>query len=147
MIQELKSQGTWRLFGLGIITFGTYYAHYCARQSRIINKYAGSRPIPPEFTTAVLIISYLSLALFLPYLLVDETHPVAIASDVVDKIWIVMIVIWGFLARDRVNTISAFGPGDPRRIHGVWTFLFTPLHFNYKINVLNQAANTVVGGN
>ena len=30
----------------------------------------------------------------------------------------------------RVNTLLGFGDQDPRRIHGAWTFLFSPLHFN-----------------
>ena len=51
-----------------------------------------------------------------------------------------MMVVWGFFAQNRFNTVAAFGRGDPRRIKGVWTFLFTPLHFNYRVNVLNQAA-------
>ena len=140
MFQELKSQSTWRLLGLGVITLGTYYAHYCARQSRIINKYSSSDPIPPAFVTTILVVSYLSLALFVGYFFVDESHPVAIASNVSDKVWMFMILAWGFYARNRVNKLASFTTDDPRRVNGVWTFLFSPLHFNYKINVFNQAS-------
>jgi hypothetical protein len=140
MLQELKSQSTWRLLGLGIITLGVYHAHYCARQSRIINKYSSSDPIPPAFVTAILVVSYVSLVLLVGYFFVDETHPVAIVSNVSDRVWTIMILVWGFYARNRVNRLSFSTVDDPRRISGVWTFFFSPLHFNYKINVSNQAS-------
>ena len=140
LLRELKSQGTWRLFGLGLITLGVYYAHYCARQSRVINRYAGAEAIPTALVVAIFGLSYVSLALFFGYLFVDEGHPVAVASNVSDKLWMLLLLIWGFYARNRVNAWAGFHAGDRRRIHGLWTFLFTPLHFNYKINVLNQAA-------
>ncbi len=137
IFQELKCQSTWRLLGLGLITVGTYYAHYCDRQSRIINKYSGADPIPPAFVTAIFVVSYATLALFVGYFFVDERHPVSIASNVSDKVWILMILIWGFYARNRVNKLASFTTNDPRRISAVWTFLFSPLHFNYKINAIN----------
>lgn len=138
LLRELKSQSTWRLLGLGIITIGTYYAHYCARQSRIINKYSGSDPIPSTIVIANLILSYASLALLIGYFFVDESHPVAIASKISDKVWTLLVMVWGFYARNRVNMLASFAADDPRRISGIWTFLFSPLHFNYKINVINQ---------
>ena len=50
----------------------------------------------------------------------------------------ILILVWGFYARNIVNSMSAFTPDDPRWINGLWTFLFSPLHFNYKINIINQ---------
>jgi len=140
LLRELRSQSTWRLFGLGLITLGVYYAHYCARQSRVINRYVGADAIPTALVVTIVGLSYVSLALFFGYLFVDEGHPVAVASNVSDKLWMLSLLIWGFYARNRVNAWAGFHARDPRRIHGLWTFLFTPLHFNYKINVLNQAA-------
>jgi hypothetical protein len=138
LLQELRSQSTWRLLGLGIITVGTYYAHYCARQSRIINQHSESDLIPEALTILLFALSYISLGLFFGYFLVDDGHPVAIASTVSDKLWMLVVVVWGFYARGAVNKLASFTEDDPRRISGLWTFLFSPLHFNYKINVINQ---------
>lgn len=138
IFRELKWGSTWLLLGLGIITVGTYHAHYCARQSRIINRYSISDPIPPAFTIAIFIVSYASLALSIGYFLVDESHPIATASNLFDIAWTIMIMVWGFYARNRVNNLAAFTEDNPRRISGLWTFLFSPLHLNYKINKFNQ---------
>jgi hypothetical protein len=138
MFRELKSQSTWRLFGLGVITYGVYYAHYCATQSKVINRHSGTDSIPLGLVLALFALSYASLALFFGYMLVDEGHPIAIASNVADKLWLLLVLVWGFYARNSVNAIAGFTVGDPRWIHGLWTFLFSPLHFNYKINVINQ---------
>ena len=139
LIRNLKSQSTWRLLGLGIITYGVYYAHYVARQTRIINLQLDAKSqIPPGFVTSILILSYLSLALFFGYLVVDEGHPVAIFSNFADRLWILLILIWGFYARNRLNTLNSANSDNPSWFHGLWTFLFSPLYFNYKINVLNS---------
>ena len=139
LLQELKSQNTWRLLGFGLITIGTYYAHYCARQSRVINRHSDSEAIPRALVFSLYVLAYSSLALFFGYLLADETHPVAIASNVADKLWMLLMIVWGFYARGALNKLMFFSEADPKRVKGLWTLLFTPLHFNYKINVLNEA--------
>ena len=139
LLRELKSQSTWRLLGLGIITLGTYYVHYCARQSRIINQHLGRNSIPSFLVISLYVLSYASLVLLVGYFLVDEGHPAAIASDSADKLWTLFVLIWGFYARNRVNGLASFASDDLRWISGLWTFLFSPLYFNYKINVINEA--------
>ena len=94
--------------------------------------------IPEALTILLFALSYISLGLFFGYFLVDDGHPVAIASTVSDKLWMLVVVVWGFYARSAVNKLASFTEDDPRRISGLWTFLFSPLHFNYKINVINQ---------
>ncbi len=139
LIRGLKSQSTWRLLGLGIITYGVYYAHYCARQSRIINQRLDSAArIPSVLITTIFVVSYGSLALFIGYLLVDESHPVAIASNLADKLWMFLILVWGFYGRNRVNGLIGFSSNDTRGIHALWTLFFSPLYFNYKINTFNE---------
>lgn len=139
LIRDLKSQSTWRLLGLGIVTYGVYYAHYCATQSQVINRHLGDKPhIPAGLVATFIILSYVSLGLLLGYLLVDKHHPIAILSNVADKLWIVLLLIWGFMVRNRINSLNSITPEDPRWFHGFWTFLFTPLYFNYKVNVLNE---------
>ena len=139
LIRNLKSQSTWRLLGLGLITYGVYYAHYIAKQTRIINLQLDEKSqISSDFIISILVLSYLSLALFFGYLLVDEGHPVAVISNVADRLWMLLILIWGFYARNRMNTLNSASSDGPSWFHGLWTFLFSPLYFNYKINVLNS---------
>ena len=139
LIRELRSQSTWRLLGLGLITYGVYYAHYIARQTRTINEHApDGGKISLAFVGTIFALSYLTLGLFIGYLFIDEQHPIAVAGLVLDRVWLVLILFWGFYARSRVNVLTAAERGDSNWFSGFWTLLFTPLYFNYKINVLNS---------
>ena len=93
--------------------------------------------ISDSFVTFVIVISYVSLGLFFPYLFVDETHPIATMSSLVDKINSVAFIVWGFKARNRMNVILSAKKKENVWFHGLWTFLFAPLYFNFKVNKLN----------
>lgn len=139
LITSLKSQSTWKLLGLGLITYGIYFAYYARSQSLIMNRHlTGSSVISTSFTTTLLILSYVSLALFIPYLLVDDGHPIELISNIVDLSCNILLIVWGFKARNRVNMICGFRSDQPEWFNGFWTFLFTPLYFNYKVNTLSE---------
>lgn len=139
LVRELHHQSTWRLLLLGFLTYGVYYAYYISRQTRAINPYLPvENRIPPSFVVAIFVLSYVTLGLFIGYLTVDEQHPIALASTALDRVWVLCILAWGFYARNRMNTINAATPGETSWFSGFWTFLFSPLYFNYKVNVLNS---------
>lgn len=139
IIAELKSQSTWRLFGLSLITFMVYAAHYMKRQTEIINNNCEQEDkISDGFITFILAISYLSLFLLIAYFFVEETHPVARIGDTVDRISNICYIVWGFKARNRMNIILLSEKKNKEWFHGFWTFLFTPLYFNFKINELDE---------
>ena len=141
LIRNLQRFSTWLLLFLGIFTYGVYFAHYCARQSRIINRVLEEdREIPDWLVDSILVVSYGSVALFLGCLFVDDKHPVAFLSSISDLVWTILLLVWGFYARNRMNEISGAVRGAPAWFHGLWTFMFTPMYFNYKVNVLNEAA-------
>lgn len=138
LVRSLRSQSTWRLLALGLVTYGVYYAYYIARQTQLINAQLDQQArIPRNFVIGIFFFSYAALVLFFGYLLVDDNHPVAMLSKIADRIWIVLILIWGFYARNRLNSLNAVDRENPAWFHGLWTFLFSPLYFNYKVNVLN----------
>jgi hypothetical protein len=139
LIKGLKDQSTWSLLGLGIITYGVYFAFYIKRQTDKINVHLNQESaISNGFITSIFVMSILSAALFIPYLLVDSGHPIKRISDFVDRVWNVMLVVWGFKARNRMNSLCSFNNDNRNWFHGLWTFFSTPLYFNYKINRLNE---------
>lgn len=138
LIENLKDQSTWRLFGLGIITYGIYFAHYIRKQSDKINsRLDKDMAISAGFVNFILVMCYLSAALFIPYLFVDDGHPIERIGNAADNVSAVLLVVWGFKARNRVNTLCSFDNKSGNWFHGFWTFLFTPLYFNYKVNRLS----------
>ncbi len=140
LIEKLKEQGTWRLLGLGIITNGVYFAFYIKRQTDKINSHLNEdTAISTGFITSIFVMSFLSTALLIPYFIVDEGHPIEKISELVDRVWEIMLIVWGFKARNRVNSLCSFNSEEQNWFHGLWTFLFTPLYFNYKVNKLNKS--------
>ena len=134
-INRFREQSTWRLVGLGVITYGIYFAYYIKRQTHKINaSLTDDQKISDGFINTLLIFSYVSLFLFFGYMVVDEGHPLEPISSVIDSVWNIMLIVWGFKARNRVNTIFEISKNDQPWFHGMWTFLFSELYFNYKIN-------------
>ena len=141
ILSDLRSQSTWKLLGLSLITFFVYAAHYMKRQTKIINEhYEREDKISEGFITFILIVSYASLLLFIAYLFVDESHPVAKISNLVDRVSNIAYIVWGFKARNRMNIILSAEKKTKNWFHGLRTFLFSPLYFNFKVNKLNEGA-------
>ena len=148
ILTDLKYGSTWKLLGLTIITYGVYSAHYIKGKTSIINEHCQeSERISESFVTFILVINYISLALFFPYLFVEETHPIAILSGLIDFICSVAFIVWGFKARNRMNSILSVTKTDNEWFHGLWTFLFTPLYFNFKVNKLSETVDQDAVGN
>lgn len=71
-------------------------------------------------------------------MIVEDGHPVEKVSNLADMICGISIIVWGFKARNRMNQILDSAENDSKWFHGLWTFLFSPLYFNFKINQLNE---------
>ena len=135
---QLEYDSTWKLLGLGIITYAVYFAHYIKKQTAIINEHCEENErISDSFITFIMVISYVSLGFFFACLFVDETHPISAISSFVDMVNNIAFIVWGFKARNRMNLILSAQKKENEWFHGLWTFFFTPLYFNFKINKLN----------
>ena len=139
-VRRLRSQSTWRLFFLGAITYIVYWAFYIRTQTKILNE-----SLPPErkisdgLVGAVVGLNLLSLALLLPYVVVEAGHPIELLSRLADTAASISFIVWGFTARSRMNELLDARPGTAQWFHGFWTFIFSPLYFNFKINILSDS--------
>lgn len=146
IVRGLKSQSTWQLFFLGYVTAGVYNAYYCARQSKVMNqRLDSSSQIPVNLNAAIFAFSYSSLALFVIKFLFDKSSVLENVSGVVDFLDWVSLCAWGFYARSRMNGLLALSSDDPNWFSGFATLFLTPLYFNYKVNVLNEAPSVPKG--
>lgn len=131
-VYELRSQSTWRLFGLTVITYVVYPVHYLKRQTQILN--GSLRPadqISDGFMTANFMFAYLSLGLLVPYFFVEEESLLATFSEIADMVSGILILVWSFKVRNRLNQflgVKLLGP--------FMTFFFEFLYINYEINKL-----------
>ena len=143
IVCQLKSQSTWRLFFLSVITLGVYPAHYLKRQTTIINQHLDSeRQISEGYVNFILILSYVILILNVPYVLTEEGQTVVLTEEgapveaiinLLDWAWFFFVVNWVFMAINRMNMLLA-----STKFVGLLAFLFSFLYFNYKINDLNK---------
>jgi len=140
LLGALRDQSTWRLVGLALVTYGVYGAYYCRRQAQVLNEFLPPEdPVSDALSGALIVTNWLSLLLFFPYLLVEEGHFLEPVSAGVDLVSNVLFIVWGFAARRRMNGLLTAQPGEPGWFHGLWTFLFSPFYFNYKVNRLGDA--------
>jgi len=133
-IESLKVQSTWKLVGLSMITFSIYYAHYMRNQTFIINdNVSNDDKISETFATAFLVFSYTSVILVLINMLIHSTIMDSITS-LLNLLLVIMLITWGFKARNRLNKYCNFDKSNKSWFHGLWTFFLTPYYFNYKVN-------------
>jgi hypothetical protein len=138
IVKALRRESTVRLFFLGFITLGIYVAYYIKRQTACMNHYLDEeRHISEALVGTILILAYITAILIVPYLLVEEGHPIQALSNFLDAIWGILVLIWAFAARNRMNILLSAKKGDETWFNGLWTFLFTVFYFNYKIIKLN----------
>jgi hypothetical protein len=146
IISELKYGSTWKLIGLFLITYGVYGAHYVKTKTSVINEQCQfNERISDAFINFIIVINYVSLALFFPYIFVEDTHPIAGLSGLVDFVAGVTFIVWGFMARKRLNMLLSSSKADGEWFHGAWTFLLSPFYFNFKVNKLSETVDPVTG--
>jgi len=140
ILSQLQSQSTWRLVLLSLITLGIYEAHYIKRQTTILNQCLDEqRQISEAFVHLILFLAYFTVVLMIPYLLLEEGHPIEAISNLLDLVWGILVIIWAFKARNRMNMLLGITSGHPQWFSGLWTFLFPVYYYNFKINKLNES--------
>lgn len=139
ILSSLKRESTWRLFFLGFIILGIYIAHYIKRQTACMNQYLDKeKRISEELVWTILILTYISVILFIPYIFVEEGSPIEAIGNLLDTIWGILLVVWAFKARNRMNMLLSATKESKFWFEGLWTFLFTALYFNFKVNALSE---------
>ncbi|MBC8285513.1 MAG: hypothetical protein H8E32_17000 [Nitrospinae bacterium] len=139
LIKKLKSQGTWRLFFLVLVSLSVYYGHYIKRQSRWINELISNEDekISSTLVIGILVLGYLGAASSIASFFYKE-GPLLIILGAIHYIWITCLCVWSLVAGKRMNMLNSAEEGSEVWFHGFWGMFFTPLYFNYKVNKLNE---------
>jgi len=147
VVQKLQTQSTLKLVFLIFITLGIYAAHYVRRQTRIINQYLEAEDRLSEgFLVAFLLLSYICVLMIVPYAFVAEGHPIESVSSLLDLAWGLVFLYWAFWAKARMNSLLSASKGDDYWFNGLWTFLFTGMYFNYRVNKIKRRTQPIVSG-
>ncbi len=137
IITLMKSQSTWRLYFFSMFSLGIYTAYYIQQQSQKLAQIPDMPLISSNFLNSTIAAYGLSAALTVASFFVPPEHTLNLTSTVFALISNVMALLWAFQMRQRLNTRLELSPKYSDWFHGGWTFLFTALYINYKINQLH----------
>ena len=134
LIRELKWKSSWLFVGLQFITFGIYAAHYIKKQTAKINdRLRKDEAISDIFVVSIFAITYLYTALSLYFHDGPTEDLVFEGIAIIGLMQFIMLIIWSFMARNRMNKICSLKCSDE-----LWTFCFPVFYFNYRVNELNE---------
>lgn len=137
ILNSLEKESTWKLFFLSVLTVGIYSSHYCCKQARTINSLLDDKKIPINFSNSLLIVSYTLVILVILDFLGINPEKTAVIGAILNNVWGVMIIAWGFMARNRINKLLGADVQEVNQIGILWTMLFSPYYFNYRLNLLS----------
>lgn len=124
---------TWAVFGLSIITLGLYSLYWIYDRSKKLNSITEDK-ISHGFMTATLVVYLASYVLsFAPLIMGFGSEMLAILEPLLSLASFVMMIVWVFMFRNRLNTITQ-SEGKPTWCGPILTFFFQVLYLNYKIN-------------
>jgi hypothetical protein len=84
------------------------------------------------------VITYVSLSLFFVSFFVPNDSVWAEFGNFADRLDGLLGLIWAFIARSWFHRLLTSQKGTPNWMHGLWTFLFQALYFNFKVNCLSE---------
>ena len=135
LAEDFRWGSTWKLVGFALVTLGVHPGLFALRKGREMNAcLPEARAMSERFLLLVLNLQILSVLLVVPYVLLPEGHWIEPVSDASDWAGGVALVVWGFRMRVRAQELFGFGSGFSVFPGGLWTFLFSPFYFNFKIN-------------
>ncbi|MBM5572925.1 MULTISPECIES: hypothetical protein [Deefgea] len=137
IITLMKSQSTWRLYFFSMFSLGIYTAYYIQQQSQKLAQIPNMPPISSNFINSTIAAYGLGAAFTVASFFVPPEHTINLTSTAFALISNVMALLWAFQMRQRLNTRLELSPKYADWFHGGWTFLFTALYINYKINQLH----------
>jgi hypothetical protein len=138
IINLMKSQSTWRLYFFSMFSLGIYTAFYIQQQSQKLAQIPNVPLISSNFLNSTIAAYGLSAVFTMASFFVPPEHAVNLTSTVFALISNVMALLWAWQMRNRLNAVLALTPEYDDWFHGGWTFLFTALYINYKINRLHE---------
>ncbi len=137
LLPILKYGSTWKLVLLSIVTLGVYLGFYIVRQNKNLNeKLRSEKKISNILGYSVILMSVLSLFGLFTFFFEEKAEMIELVSDLFDSLAGLLMIVWGFKARNRVNQLLGAEKGEEHWFHGGWTFFLSPFYFNYKVNCL-----------
>jgi hypothetical protein len=124
---------TWGVVGLAVITLSIYVPYWLYTRTKVLDRVAPEKPIPPLLINAAIMLFILSML----FSFLEGAYPTAgvkLSSSLLGLLSGVSFIVWAFMFRSRLNTLLGASSGDPLWLGPIMTFFFQILYLNYKIN-------------
>lgn len=125
---------TWFVFLLSFATLGLYILYWLYNRSRILNRLKGISPISDTFIFLTLGFNVVSIPVNIGEAFVNQNQEYILASNILYIVSTLLLLIWAFKFRHRLNDFLQKSPYPTSRLGPVFTFLFQSLYLSYKIN-------------
>jgi Domain of unknown function (DUF4234) len=144
-VEAFPRFSTWWVLLLTLTTFGIYPIYWLYTRTRILNRIlpSGAIPIGLAFAAAGLLVA--SIAAELLQGIYPDDLGVSAISRIIGLICNVVILVWVFMLRNRLNEHFASKQGDRYWIGGVLTFFLHVLYLQYKLNRLIDREKNAAG--
>lgn len=138
-LDDLPRLSAWWVFLFTIVTIFLFALYWLFHRSMILNRIFPDKPIPAVFTIGAPTVWLGSFAV--------EMLDIGFALNLGSETWgdpmsfisTVYVTLWAFSIRKRLNWLFGNEQAD-LRVHGAFTFLFSPYYLAYKINQAKDAA-------
>jgi len=140
---QFPKQSIWGMIGLTIITLTFYFPFWLRKHTRIVNRILPDAAIASWWFPVCITVTILNLGMVIPEILTNDHPAVMLLSKIMEKIDIILTVVWTFKLRNRMNTVLEAQPKQPEWYHGFWTLFFGIFYLQHKVNKLSAASQTV----
>jgi len=137
-LTEFRVQNVWLVLLLTFITLGIYAVFWMRRQNATINMLRPDLKATPLFGNLVLAVAFISAGLDIASM-ISSASSVDGASSILDRIFGLMVLVLSFQVRSGFNFLMGAQKGDANWVSGLWTWLFSVVYLQYKLNKNIQA--------
>ena len=141
-IKAFKRFTTWAVLGLAIITFGIYAYYWMFSRTKTLNSVIPENKVAGWLVPTVIGLGVINILLsFLPFASPELAASLAVISLPLSLIGFVLMIVWAFKFRNRLNIISGSSKGNVFWLGPILTFFFQLYYFQYKINQMHDASS------
>lgn len=132
-LTEFHVQNVWLVLLLTFITLGIYAVFWLRRQNATINMLRPDLKATPLFGNIVLAVAFISAGLDIASM-ISSASSIDGASSILDRIFGLMALVLSFQVRSGFNLLMRVQKGDAHWVSGLWTWLFSVVYLQYKLN-------------
>ena len=138
-IDHFSAQSVWGMIGLTLITLTFYFPFWLRKTSHVVNHLLPTNRIGTWFFPVSIILTALNFGMVIPEILTDDNHTVMMVSKLVNRVDAVLVLVWAFKIRNRMNMILEAEKKTPLWFNAFWTLLFQMFYIQFRINKIKAA--------